>query len=240
MNSNITKSNKFLRDTAFNLLAAGRDTVSSGLTWLFWLVATHPLVEAKILEEIKEHLLDNGKLKDLNIDELSKLVYLHRAICESVRLFPPLPFNQKTSLQSDILPSGHSIKPSTKMVLSLYSMGRMESIWGQDCLEFKPERWISEHGRIVHVPSFKFIPFNAGPRTCLGKDMTFIQMKIIASTIIWNYHVHIVEGHSVSPSFSIVLHMKHGLKVRICKRIVWQRKGNDLYTHLVTYTFAYT
>lgn len=75
MNSNITKSNKFLRDTAFNLLATGRDTVSSGLTWLFWLVATHPLVEAKILEEIKEHLLDNGKLKDLNIDELSKLVY---------------------------------------------------------------------------------------------------------------------------------------------------------------------
>jgi len=106
------------------------------------------------------------------------------------------------------------------MVLSLYSMGRMESIWGQDCLEFKPERWISRHGRIVHVPSFKFIPFNAGPRTCLGKDMTFIQMKIIASTIIWNYHVHMVEGHPVSPSFSIVLHMKHGLKVRICKRIV--------------------
>ncbi|KAM3687283.1 hypothetical protein ACB098_10G067300 [Castanea mollissima] len=208
MNGNITKSNKFLRDTTFNLLAARRDTVSSGLTWFFWLVATHPLVEAKILEE------------DLNIDELSKLVYLHGAICESVRLFPPLPFNQKTSLQSDILPSGHSIKPNTKMVLSLYSMGRMESIWGQDCLEFKPERWISEHGRIVHVPSFKFIPFNAGPRTCLGKDMTFIQMKIIASTILWNYHVHMVEGHPVSPSFSIVLHMKHGLKVRICKRFV--------------------
>ena len=154
--------------------------------------------------------------------------------------FHILPFNQKTSLQSDILPSSHSIKPNTKMVLSLYSMGRMESIWGQDCLEFKLERWISEHGRIVHVPSFKFIPSNAGPRTCLGKDMTFIQMKIIASTIIWNYHVHMVEGHPVSPSFSIVLHMKHGLKVRICKRFVWQRKGNDLYTHLVTYTFAYT
>ena len=155
------------------------------------------------------------------MDALSKLVYLHGAICESVRLFHILPFNQKTSLQSDILPSSHSIKPNTKMVLSLYSMGRMESIWGQDCLEFKPERWISEHGRIVHdVPSFKFIPSNAGPRTCLGKDMTFIQMKIIASTIIWNYHVHMVEGHPVSLSFSNVLHMKHGLKVRICKRFV--------------------
>ncbi|KAL4653332.1 hypothetical protein ACB092_01G295100 [Castanea dentata] len=214
----IIKSDKFLRDIAFNLLAAGRDTVSAGLTWLFWIVATHPSVEAKILGEIKEHLLDKGKLKDFSIDELSKLVYLHGAICESLRLYPPVPFEHKCSVQSDILPSGHSIRPNTTMIYSLYSMGRMESIWGQDCLDFKPERWISERGGIVHVPSFKFIAFNAGPRTCLGKDITFIQMKIIAIAILWNYSVQVVEGHPVSPSISVILHMKHGLKVRIRKR----------------------
>ena len=59
--NDITKSNKFLRDTATTLIAAGRDTISAGLTWLFWIVATHPSVEAKILKEIKEHLLDIGK-----------------------------------------------------------------------------------------------------------------------------------------------------------------------------------
>ena len=99
-------------------------------------------------------------------------------------------------------------------------MGRMESIWGEDCLDFKPERWITEFGGIVHVPSFKFIAFNAGARTCLGKDIAFIQMKIIASAIIWKYHVHVVEDHPISPSISVVLHMKHGLKVRISKRYV--------------------
>ncbi|XP_050271047.1 alkane hydroxylase MAH1-like isoform X2 [Quercus robur] len=216
----IIKSDKFLRDTAFNLMVAGRDTISAGLTWLFWIVATHPHVEAKILEEIKEHLLDNGKWKDFNIDEISKLVYLHGVICESLRLYPPVPFEHKCSVQFDILPSGHSIRPNTTMLCSLYSMGRMESIWGQDYMDFKPERWISERGRILHTPSFKFIAFNAGPRTCIGKDIAFIQMKIIASAIIWNYHVHVVEGHPVSPSISILLHMKHGLKVRISKRNV--------------------
>ena len=70
----------------------------------------------------------------------------------------------------------------------------------------------------MHVPSFKFIAFNAGPRTCIGKDIAFIQMKIIASTIIWNCHVHVIEGHPISPGISILLHMKHGLKVRISKR----------------------
>ncbi|KAM3681473.1 hypothetical protein ACJW30_12G000100 [Castanea mollissima] len=220
MSSNITKSNKFLRDTTANLLAAGKDTISAALTWFFWLVATHPSVEAKILEEIKEHLLDNRKSKDLNIDELSKLVYLHGAICESLRLFSPVTLSLKCSVQSDILPSGHSIRPNTRILNYFYAMGRMESIWGEDCLDFKPERWISKRGEIVHVPSFKFIVFNAGPRSCLGKDMTFIQIKIIASAILWNYRVQVVESHPISPNTSILLQMKHGLKVRITKRFV--------------------
>ena len=215
----IASSNKFLRDTAFNLIAAGRDTISAGLTWFLWLVATHPSVEAKILEEIKGHLLDEV-WRVLGIDELSKLVYLHGAICESLRLFPPIPFDHKCAVQADILPSGHHIRSNMRLIYSLYSMGRMESIWGEDCLEFKPERWISEQGGIVHVPSFKFIAFNAGARTCLGKDISFTQMKMITTAIIWNYHIHVVEGHPISPSISVVLHMKHGLKVRLSKRNV--------------------
>ena len=215
----IASSNKFLRDTAFNLIAAGRDTISAGLTWFLWLVATHPSVEAKILEEIKGHLLDEV-WRVLGIDELSKLVYLHGAICESLRLFPPIPFDHKCAVQADILPSGHHIRSNMRLIYSLYSMGRMESIWGEDCLEFKPERWISEQGGIVHVPSFKFIAFNAGARTCLGKDISFTQMKMIATAIIRNYHIHVVEGHPISPSISVVLHMKHGLKVRLSKRNV--------------------
>ncbi|KAM3713493.1 hypothetical protein ACB098_01G262300 [Castanea mollissima] len=215
----IASSNKFLRDAAFNFIAAGRDTISAGLTWFLWLVATHPSVEAKILEEIKAHLLDDV-WRVLGVDEQSRLVYLHGAICESLRLFPPIPFDHKCSVQADILPSGHHIRSNMRLIYSLYSMGRMESIWGEDCLEFKPERWISEQGGIVHVPSFKFIAFNAGARTCLGKDISFMQMKMIAIAIIWNYHIHVVEGHPISPSISVVLHMKHGLKVRLRKRNV--------------------
>ncbi|KAE8021468.1 hypothetical protein FH972_007354 [Carpinus fangiana] len=212
-----TKSTKFLRDMAFSLIAAGRDTISSGLTWFIWLVATHPSVEAKIIEEMKEHLVVNNEIM-LGIDEVSKLVYLHAAICESLRLFPPVPFEHLCAIDSDVLPSGHRIDPSTRMLYCPYAMGRMESMWGEDCLEFKPERWISEKGRIVQIPSYKFIAFNAGPRTCLGKDMAFIQMKIVASTIIWNYRVQVVVGHPVLPRVSIVLHMKHGLKVRVTRK----------------------
>ncbi|XP_058761645.1 alkane hydroxylase MAH1-like [Vicia villosa] len=208
---------KFLRDTTINLLAAGRDTISSGLTWFFWLVATHPIVEAKILEEIKEKL---SSKKDLGVEGLSKLVYLHGALCETLRLYPPVPFEHKSPLKHDVLPSGHKVKENAMIVYSLYSIGRVEEIWGKDCLEFKPERWISNKGGIIHVPSYKFIAFNAGPRSCLGKHISFIEMKMVAAAILMDYHVHVVEDHPIIPSVSVVLHMKHGLKVNIKKRSI--------------------
>ncbi|RVX21614.1 Noroxomaritidine synthase [Vitis vinifera] len=117
-----------------------------------------------------------------------------------------------------MLPSGHRVDPKMKILFSLYAMGRMTSIWGTDSVEFKPERWISERGRIKHEPSYKFFAFNAGPRTCLGKEVAFTQMKAVAATIIHNYHVQVVEGHHVAPNVSIILYMKHGLMVRVSKR----------------------
>ncbi|MED6207524.1 hypothetical protein PIB30_036585 [Stylosanthes scabra] len=145
--------------------------------------------------------------------DVKKLVYLHGALCEVLRLFPPIPLERKQPIKDDILPSGHLVDSSTKIIFSFYAMGRSEEIWEKDCLEFKPERWISEKGEIVHIPSYKFISFNAGPRTCLGKDMSFVQMKMVASAILRYYCVQMVEDHpQVIPSLSITLLMKYGLK----------------------------
>ncbi|XP_059666679.1 alkane hydroxylase MAH1-like [Cornus florida] len=214
-------SEKFLRDTLLSLMVAGRGTLSAALTWLFWLLSLHPLAEVKIREEImsKLHLKEDEKLRLFSTEESRKLVYLHGALCEALRLFPPVSLEHKAPLVPDILPTGHHIDQNTKIILSFYSMGRMETIWGKDCLDFKPERWISEQG-VKHEPSYKFPAFNAGPRSCVGKDMSFIQMKMISATIIYNYDIKVAEGHPISPNESILLHMKRGLKVRIAKRSV--------------------
>ena len=44
---------KFLKDTALNLLLAGRDTTSTALTWFFYVISQHPEAEKKILDELK-------------------------------------------------------------------------------------------------------------------------------------------------------------------------------------------
>ncbi|XP_006340071.2 alkane hydroxylase MAH1-like [Solanum tuberosum] len=210
----------FLRDTFLSLMLGGRDTTSAALTWFFALMAKNPLVEKKIREEIQQqlHLKEDENLNFFNIQETRKLVYLHAAFCETLRLFPSVAIEHKLPLEFDILPSGHRVSPNTRVMLSFYTMGRMESLWGKDCLEFKPERWISKRGEIKHEPSFKFTAFNAGPRACIGKEMAFTQMKIVAATIIHNYHIQ-VEDQIISPSSSVIIQVKHGLKVRLIKRV---------------------
>ncbi|KEH40839.1 putative cytochrome P450 [Medicago truncatula] len=213
---------KYIRDTAVNLFGAGNGTISSGLSWFFWLVSTHPIGEAKIIQEIKDNCLtqEENLINNLNVEKIDKLVYLHGAICETLRLYPPLAFQHKCAIKSDILPSGEHVGPNTKLIYSLYAMGRMQQIWGDDCLEFKPERWISARGGIINVPSYKFIAFNAGPRSCIGKDLSFVQMKMVAASLLWKFRIQVVEGHPVTLRTSIVVRMKHGLKVEVSKRCI--------------------
>ncbi|KAK9059873.1 hypothetical protein SSX86_020577 [Deinandra increscens subsp. villosa] len=208
---------KFLRDTLLSLMVAGKDSTSTILSWFFYILAQNPKVEDKILEEIHTHL-DLKLGESWKTNELGEMVYLHGALNECLRLFPPLPFNHKIPLQPDILPSGHRVDQTTKIILSFYSMGKMKSIWGEDCMEFKPERWISKQGGIKHEPSYKLPAFNSGPRICVGKDMSLSQVKMVAIMVIYHYHIEPVEGHLVLPADSMVLQMKHGLKVRVTKR----------------------
>ncbi|KAH0682144.1 hypothetical protein KY289_019896 [Solanum tuberosum] len=146
---------KFLRDTILNFMFAGHDTVASGLTWFIWLVITHPEIEKKIREELKAIVLlgEGEKRRLFKVDEVKNAIYLHAALCESLRLYPPIAIQHKTPLETDILPSGHHVHSIMRVMVLLYAMGRMEHIWGYDASEFKPERWISKRGTVKHEPS---------------------------------------------------------------------------------------
>ncbi|KAJ4715415.1 Cytochrome P450-like protein [Melia azedarach] len=217
-----TPSENIMRDNTLGLILAAEGTSSITLSWLFWILSKNPFIDAKIREELRANLPQSGykNTQIFHLDDLNKLVYLHAALCETLRLYPPIPFQMRACLQSDdILPSGHQINQKTSVLISMYAMGRMASIWGEDCQEFKPERWITEEGGIKHEPAHKFFAFNAGPRLCLGKDIAFDLMKIIAANIIHNYDVQVMEKETVCPNnLSISLHIKHGLLVRIKKK----------------------
>jgi cytochrome P450 len=223
----------FLRDTTVNLLLAGRDTTGAALSWFLYLISKNPRVERKLLDELAP--VASRKVADaagtgtvtFEASELGNLVYLHAALCECLRLYPSVPFEHKAVVADDVLPSGKELRAGDKVLVFSYSMGRMEGVWGKDCAEFRPERWLGDEAgtKLRYEPSYKFISFNAGPRTCLGKEMAFVQMKTVAAAVLWNFAVELVPGHVVEPKLSIILHMKNGLAVRVRRRDDVARHG---------------
>ncbi|MBA0655201.1 hypothetical protein Goklo_007708, partial [Gossypium klotzschianum] len=168
-------------------------------------------------EEIKRHLpmkqVEGGLHIPSNYDELSKLTYLHAALCETLRLYPPVSFEFRSCTKPDFLPSGHRVDRSTRDLIGIHAMGRMESLWGEDCYELKPERWISEEGKIKRESPSKFCAFLAGPRICPGKEVSFLVMKTTAAAIMHNYNVDVLEGQNIRPKNSVLCQMKKGLMV---------------------------
>jgi cytochrome P450 len=117
------------------------------------------------------------------------------------------------------MPSGHEVCAEDIIIVSLYSMGRTKDVWGEDCQEYRPERWLSEDGsQLRYVPSHKFLAFNSGPRMCLGKDIAIIQMKTIVAAIVWNFDMEMLDGQAIEPKLSCLLQMKNGLKLKVQKR----------------------
>ncbi|CAI0456946.1 unnamed protein product [Linum tenue] len=200
-------------------MVAGRDTIAVALSWFFWLVATNPGAEEKILEELDRLVITQTGKKTFTKEELNKMVYLHGAISETLRLYPSVPNEPKQSMEADVLPSGHGVSKNTRILVSIYSMGRMEEVWGKDWMEFKPERWISKKKKCtIHVPSYKFAAFMAGPRSCPGRKIAFMQLKNIASCVLRRYKIVVVDDHPVVPLPSIMMFMRYGLKVRVSSR----------------------
>ncbi|KAG8371455.1 hypothetical protein BUALT_Bualt13G0089300 [Buddleja alternifolia] len=216
-----------LKRIALNFVLAGRDTSSVALSWFFWLVMNTSRVEEKIINEISA-VLQETRGKDtqkwieepLTFDEADRLVYLKASLAETLRLYPSVPEDFKYVVSDDVLPDGSKLPAGSTVTYSIYSVGRMKSIWGEDCMEFKPERWLSAGGDRFEPPKdgYRFVAFNGGPRTCLGKDLAYLQMKSVAMAVLLRYQLSLVPGHRVEQKMSLTLFMKNGLKVYLKPR----------------------
>ncbi|CAM8964611.1 unnamed protein product [Rhodiola kirilowii] len=195
----VVQDDTYLRDIVISFILAGRDSVASALSSLFFLLAKHPEVEEVIVREADKVI---GKDQILtSFDQMKDLHYLQAAVYESMRLFPPIQFDSKFCLEDDILPDGTLVSEGTRVTYHPYAMGRMDEIWGSDCLEFKPERWIRD-GLFHQENPFKYPVFQAGPRVCLGKEMAVVEIKTVAFSLIRRYSIKLASNCYSVPKFS--------------------------------------
>ncbi|OWM65488.1 cytochrome P450 94B3-like [Punica granatum] len=214
---------EMVRDMVISFIMAGRDTTSSAMTWLFWLLADHPRVEKMISSELSSLLdIKKGGRATLDFEVLKEMKFLKACLCESMRLYPPVAWDSKHAAAGDVLPDGTSVRKGDRVTYFPYGMGRMKNLWGEDRLEFKPERWFDglKMNEMKAVSPFRYPVFQAGPRVCLGKEMAFIQMKYVVASILSRFDIRPVDSEN-RPVFVPLLtaHMAGGLRVMVRRRI---------------------
>nr|DAD36695.1 TPA_asm: hypothetical protein HUJ06_007336 [Nelumbo nucifera] len=208
---------KFVTDMVISFILAGRDTTSAALTWFFWLVSNDSHVEEEILKEIRD------KPEISVYDEAKDMVYIQASLCESMRLYPPVPSDTKEAAMDDVLPDGTIVRKGTRVIYLPYAMGRMEGLWGSDWREFKPERWLERDeltGKwsFMNRDPYTYPVFQAGPRICLGKEMAVLQMKRVAAGLLRRFRM--VPAGEKEPFYisTLTSKMKGGFPVRIEER----------------------
>eukprot|EP00252_Welwitschia_mirabilis_P006975 TRINITY_DN1794_c0_g1_i3.p1 TRINITY_DN1794_c0_g1~~TRINITY_DN1794_c0_g1_i3.p1 ORF type:complete len:507 (-),score=34.48 TRINITY_DN1794_c0_g1_i3:165-1685(-) len=208
---------EYLQDIVLTFILAGRDTTAIALCWFFHLICKHPTAEQKIFDEIERIINPSrgGSLMDsietfsekLTHSTLDKMHYTHASLSETMRLYAPLPLLPKDVLYDDVLPDGSRVCRGDVIMIPPVAMGRMPYLWGDDADEFKPERWLNEKGCYEPQSPFKFTAFQGGPRACIGKDFSYLQMKLLVSVLIYFFKFEVAGDSDVSYRASISLDM---------------------------------
>ncbi|WVZ68081.1 hypothetical protein U9M48_017071 [Paspalum notatum var. saurae] len=212
---------RYLRDIVVSFMLAGRDTVASALTAFFLLLSDHPEAARAIRDEAARVCGggddDDGRLA--TFAKLKDMHYVHAALFESMRLFPPVQFDSKFAAGDDTLPDGTAVARGTRVTYHAYAMGRMESVWGPDCGEFRPERWLRD-GRFVPQSPYRYPVFQGGARVCIGKELALMEMKAVIAAVVRGFDIEAVDRSSRRPRFApgLTATFAGGLPVRVRRR----------------------
>ena len=169
-----------IRSELLNILLAGRDTTASLLSNVWFELANRPHVWRRLRREVDTSLEDAGGQLP-TFEKLKEMKYLRAVLNESLRLHPVVPENGRQAEVDTVLPVGGGkdgrdpvfVAKGQTVHWSLYTMHRRKDLYGEDAESFVPERWLDEgedgEKRKGLRVGWEYLPFNGGPRICIGR-----------------------------------------------------------------------
>ncbi|OCH93349.1 cytochrome P450 [Obba rivulosa] len=180
------------------LVFAAMDTTSNALSKTLNLLAEHPEAQEKLRQELVEASQDG----DIPYDDLVHLPYLDAVCRETLRIFPPAQIVFRETRKDTILPLSEPIRgidgtiihevpvpKGTVIKIGMQGSNWNKALWGEDALEWKPERWLVplpaaiEDAKIPGVYSH-LMTFLGGGRSCIGFKFSQIEMKAVLALLL--------------------------------------------------------
>ncbi|KZP28257.1 cytochrome P450 [Athelia psychrophila] len=176
-------------------LVAGHETTSTATTWALFALTQSPDVQALLRDELLAADLGDSP----SMDDLNALPYLDRVVREVLRLHSPIPRTVRVAKATDEIPCAtawvdkkgverHTIRVTKgdSIAIPIRALNRSTAVWGEDALEFKPERWEKVPEGATHVPGIwgHQLSFLAGPRACIGYRFSLVEIKALLYTLV--------------------------------------------------------
>jgi cytochrome P450 len=203
-------SDRQIRDELVTFLVAGHETTAVALSWIWYLLATHPEAEARLLDEVRSVL--GGRMP--SVADLPALPYTSMVVQEGLRLYPPA-WAISRDARTDTQLGGYPIARGTAVLMSQWVVHR-DPRWFDEPDAFRPERW--QDGLAERLPRFAYFPFGGGQRQCIGNSFALQEAALILAATVQRFHLSLAPGTRVAPDPSLTLRPRFGVPMRLHKR----------------------
>jgi cytochrome P450 len=197
-----------LRDECITLFTAGHETTANALTFTWYLLARHPEIEQRMVDEIQTVLGDRPP----TADDVPKLVYTRAVIAESMRLYPPAwGIGREVSREVEI--GGYRLPPKAVILVCQWVTHRDERFW-PEALKFEPQRWLGKSDR----PRYAYFPFGGGSRACIGEAFAWMEAIVLLTTLVQRWRLELLDPAPIALHPTITLRPRNGVAAKLKRR----------------------
>jgi cytochrome P450 len=199
------------RDEALALFLAGHDSTAAALTWLWYLLARHPEVQARLAAEVRQVLGE----RPATWQDVPRLSYTKMVLEESLRLYPPNVALFVRQALADVEVGGFVIPRGAWVFIFPYVVHRDGRFFPQP-ERFDPERFAPD--RQASRPAYAYFPFGGGPHLCLGSPFALMLFTLVAATVVQQFRLTLAPGQGpVEPELHIAIRPRGGLRLALSR-----------------------
>jgi cytochrome P450 len=208
-------SDELVLSESMQLLVAGHETSSNGLSWLLYLLSSHPECLERVRQEFDSVLGD----APLSHADVPKFEFTNQVIQEALRLYPPFWMIDREAVADDHV-DGIDIPRGSTVIVYVYGAHHAPRYWERP-ESFEPERFIKTNEKL-RTP-FTYLPFGGGPRVCIGNQYAMLQILMILSDLLRKYDFQLTPGQTIEARPMVILRPKHGIRMTFTEAVAHDR-----------------
>lgn len=199
-------SRREIEDNISTLIGAGSDTLAAALTWSVFLLGQSPASRAAVEAEV-----DGLAIQP---DSLGRLAWTQAVVEEAMRLYPPAPLIGRMAVAEDVL-AGQRFAAGTVFLIAPWVVHRHARLWSEPNA-FQPERFLP--GQRANIPRGAYLPFGAGPRTCIGMGFAMQAALVLLARLVQELRFERADERPVRLRQCVTLQPRDGLWMRVVRR----------------------